>query len=88
MWKFAEKQENKNTEGEGRTILFAGLGFNFKLANLNLWTDTYKYFQKNFLLIIIRLAKGFAIGSMAINLQEKMGLPNLTQQNRVWGDHY
>jgi hypothetical protein len=23
----------------------------------------------------IRLAKGFAIGSMAINLQEKMGLP-------------
>jgi hypothetical protein len=33
--------------------LFACLGFNSKLAILNLQTDTYnKYFQKNFLLPI------------------------------------
>jgi hypothetical protein len=56
------------------TILFAGLGFNFKLAILNLWTDTYKYFLKNFY-FLYRLAKGFAIGSMAINLQEKWASP-------------
>jgi hypothetical protein len=53
--KICRKTRKQKHQGGGRggLILFACLGFNSKLAILNLQTDTYnKYFQKNFLLPI------------------------------------